>query len=147
MSNRVPPAPQQHFDETPIVHRGGWEPRPPHPVVSFGIGGQLLVMIPRTPRVFSNMVGRKGSAEAETTEEREQPSLVGPIRIYQLRQLLADTPHLQSLLAFPGPLSANTASPRIAQFLDAQVAQTATGMFLFVLTLLHPFVLARCLST
>eukprot|EP00656_Telonema_subtile_P011507 TRINITY_DN1570_c0_g1_i10.p1 TRINITY_DN1570_c0_g1~~TRINITY_DN1570_c0_g1_i10.p1 ORF type:complete len:644 (-),score=184.74 TRINITY_DN1570_c0_g1_i10:41-1972(-) len=62
--------------------------RPPRPIVSFGFGGQLVLLFPPTERSVSG-------------------SGAGQVRFKSLGQLLEGTETLQSLNKFPGPLTCN----------------------------------------
>ena len=81
--------------------------RKPHPIVAFGFGGKLITMIPRKRceklRNEFNWFRRVlyGNQPQDNTLDR----VPNTFHVHSLQKLLGNTSYMQSLAAFPGPLS------------------------------------------
>lgn len=116
---QMPEPEQPEFDESQMedeLEKQPPPPRPSFPLVSFGFGGQLLVMF---PTLQTTAIGDENTTAADTNTDINvvdgdvdsgssandaQPE-PGAIEVYKLSALLADDPEIVALAApFPGPL-------------------------------------------
>lgn len=74
--------------------------RKPHPLVSFGFGGKVVVMFPTIK--FKINVVMPGQSQPENEEPEKAP---GHIQIHSIQRLLAATPAVAEINHFPGPLN------------------------------------------
>lgn len=108
----------------------------PRPLVSFGFGGKLVVMFPRKPRRFSQVQrAQLHDVDLNTTERTQMPTpegedtlRPGKIQSLLLHKQLADTPYVQGLKDFPGPLvGKGSSATRLPSFFERNISTGNAG--------------------
>jgi hypothetical protein len=90
--------------------------RKPHPLVSFGFGGKVIVMFPTIK--FKINVVMPGQFQPENEEPEKAP---GHIQIHSMQRLLATTPVVAEINSFPGPLNHKVKPSVVAKFIADRV--------------------------
>eukprot|EP00029_Vermamoeba_vermiformis_P004110 TRINITY_DN1463_c0_g4_i1.p1 TRINITY_DN1463_c0_g4~~TRINITY_DN1463_c0_g4_i1.p1 ORF type:complete len:1658 (-),score=452.80 TRINITY_DN1463_c0_g4_i1:8-4981(-) len=90
--------------------------RKPHPLVSFGFGGKVVVMFPTIK--FKINVVMPGQFQPENEEPEKAP---GHIQIHSMQRLLASTNVVAEINNFPGPLNHKVKSSIVSKFIADRV--------------------------
>eukprot|EP01135_Chromosphaera_perkinsii_P011605 Nk52_evm44s2449 gene=Nk52_evmTU44s2449 len=90
-----------------------------HPVVSFGLGGKLLVMFPDkkvNPMMLSSANYSQSSAEVESY----YPT---PITVFSISSVLQNSDYVKSLKAFPGPILGSKSKKNVQEIVKKNIEE------------------------